>query len=252
MTDRVWLAHVVWPNAGRGDPAGRGAGGGGALPVVQHDPGQRAVAGRGAAGRRRAGRARRGRVGVGGLRVAVAGGPDGDAAGQAAPRRRRRCRPGTPWRWPPAAARPASGATGEIGELSVGCLRRPGRLAAGRRPRSPGALSDPVEAWLRCGPVVRAAHGRRRAARRRGRRPGARRPRRAARRPPPGVRSACRPVPLTGELSARTGRAARGRRRGPRGRRSSRPGAGRPAAPGRSSRRAPARGRSRWPRCRAR
>ena len=45
------------------------------------------------------------------------------------------------------------GRAGEIGELSVGRLRRPGGVAAGRRRAFAGALSDPVEAWLRCGPV---------------------------------------------------------------------------------------------------
>ncbi len=96
MTDRVWLAHVVWPDPERGDPAGRRRRRGRALPVVQHDPGQRPGARCGAAGGRRAGRARRGRVVVGGLRVAVAGGPDGDAAGQAAPRRGRDVGPRRP------------------------------------------------------------------------------------------------------------------------------------------------------------
>jgi cytosine/adenosine deaminase-related metal-dependent hydrolase len=45
------------------------------------------------------------------------------------------------------------GRAGEIGELSVGAG---GDLAVWSLdgPRFAGALSDPVEAWLRCGPVA--------------------------------------------------------------------------------------------------
>ena len=69
--------------------------------------------------------------------------------------RGRRCRHGaraTPWRSPPAAAPPASGA-----KASSACWR-PGRWPTWSAGLSTGiafagALSDPVEAWLRCGPV---------------------------------------------------------------------------------------------------
>ncbi len=45
------------------------------------------------------------------------------------------------------------GRTGEVGELSVGAC---GDLAVWslEGPAFAGALSDPVEAWLRCGPVA--------------------------------------------------------------------------------------------------
>ena len=49
--------------------------------------------------------------------------------------------------------RRASAATGEIGELSVGAV---GDLVCWPLEGIPfaGALSDPIEAWLRCGPVA--------------------------------------------------------------------------------------------------
>ena len=40
------------------------------------------------------------------------------------------------------------------------CRRRPGRLAARPARSFAGAIADPVEAWLRCGPVVGVAHDR--------------------------------------------------------------------------------------------
>jgi hypothetical protein len=39
---------------------------------------------------------------------------------------------------------------------------RGGLLGGGSRPAQLGALTDPVEAWLRCGPVARRPHHRRR------------------------------------------------------------------------------------------
>ena len=191
MSDRVWLAHVVWPSPD--EVARLGA----ARVGAAHCPSSNMILGSGLApvaelraagapvglGRRR--------LGVGGLRVAVAGGPDGDAAGQAAARRGLDV----------GARRPRDGHPRRRG------LPRPGRRdrrAVGRAPAATswsgrwtasafaGALSDPVEAWLRCGPVS-ARHtvvG--------GRLvvedgvPVHRGPRRAARRPPPGVGARCR------------------------------------------------------------
>ena len=174
MTDRTWLAHVVWPSPDEVTRLGAARRGGGALPVVEHDPGQRAVAGGRAAGRGRPGRAGRRRLGVGGLRVAVAGGADGDAAGQAPPRRgldvrAGRPRDGHPRRRGLPRARPA-----RSGELSVGAC---GDLVVwgleGVRVRRRAVGPGRGVAALRAG--VGPAHRRRRAAGRRGRRPGARR-----------------------------------------------------------------------------
>ncbi|CAA9222401.1 MAG: Guanine deaminase, partial [uncultured Blastococcus sp.] len=172
--------------AGRGDPAGGRPRGGGALPVVEHDPGQRAVAGCRAAVRGRRRRAGGRRLRVGGLGVAVAGGADGDAAGQAAARRGRHV----------GARRPGDGHP--RGRGLPGPDRRD-RRAVGRGVRRPGRVVAGGPALRRCavGPGggvaalwsgLRPAHRRRRAAGRRGRRSLARRPGRAARGPPPGVR----------------------------------------------------------------
>ena len=53
-------------------------------------------------------------------------------------------------------------ARGRAGRPRARCRRRPGVLAA-RGVAFAGALSDPVEAWLRCGPVVGPPHRRARA-----------------------------------------------------------------------------------------
>ena len=104
-------------------------------PVVGHRPG------RATARRRRARRARRRRLVVGRQRVAVAGGPPGDAAGQAARRRRRRARRGWRWRWRRSAARRAS-------------------VAAARSACSSPARSPTSPCGGSTGPIVRRRDGR--------------------------------------------------------------------------------------------
>ena len=124
-----------------------------ALPELEHDPGQRPDLRRSrdlrAAGA--PGRARLRRLVVERHRVAVAGGPHRAAARQDARRAR-----------PAATARDALdlatrggaaclGRTGEIGELTVGACGDLVVWAADPIAHA-GALTDPVEAWLRCGP----------------------------------------------------------------------------------------------------
>ena len=177
LTDRAWLAHCVMPDA---DEVRRlGAAGVG----VAHCPSSNLILASGIApvvALRAAGvarRPRRRRLVVGRRGVAVAGGPPGDAAGQAARRRRRRRRPGWRWRWRRSAARrasagPASSACstpGAVGDVAVWSLTGPAFA---------GAIADPVEAWLRCGPVGARdtiVHGERRRPRRTARPPGRRR-----------------------------------------------------------------------------
>ena len=169
-----------------GDPAGRRPGRGRALPVVQHDPGQRARPRSPSCGPR----VRRSGLGVDGsssadsaslwleARTAMLQGKLRQGAGAMSARDALEI-----------ATRGGAaclGRTGEIGELSVGAC---GDLVVWGLDgvRFAGALSDPVEAWLRCGPVSARhtvvggrlvvedgvpVHGR---------------PGRAARRPPPGV-----------------------------------------------------------------
>ena len=124
---------------------------------VGHRPGRRA------AGRRRARRTRCRRLVVGRLRVAVDGGPQGHAPGQAA-RRRRRGVGADALEMATRGGAACLGRAGEIGELSVGCRRRPGGVALDG-PAFAGAVADPVEAWLRCGPDGRPPHRRGRPAR---------------------------------------------------------------------------------------
>ena len=68
---------------------------------------------------------------------------------------RRRSPPATPWRWPRWARPPAWGGPGELGVLAPGAVADLVAWKLGGITYA-GALSDPVEAWLRCGPT--AAH----------------------------------------------------------------------------------------------
>ena len=64
----------------------------------------------------------------------------------------RPCRPATRSTWPPAAAPGASAVTAR----SVSCRSArwaTSRCGASTASASPGAVSDPIEAWLRCGPT---------------------------------------------------------------------------------------------------
>ena len=151
-TDRTWVAHCVKPNDDEIRRLGRAGVG------AAHCPSSNLILSSGIApvigtpGRGRVGRARRRRVVVGRRRVAVAGGPAGDAARQAARRRSRRRR--RAWRSrsrrsaaPRAWDAPTSWACcapGAVGDVAVWHLDGP---------RFAGALADPIEAWLRCGPV---------------------------------------------------------------------------------------------------
>ena len=140
------------PEPGGGPPAGPGRRRGGPLPVLEHDDRRRGPGPGGrAAGGRLAGRAGLRRLGVHRPRLALDGG-------------QRRASPGTARGGPTAmgarqaleiATRGSAGCLGrggEIGQLSVGaagdlvCWPLEGLAFA-------GALTDPVEAWLRCGPV---------------------------------------------------------------------------------------------------
>ena len=91
------------------------------------------------------------RVGLRGLRLAVAGGPDRDAAGQAAARR------GVDVGRDALEIATRGGAACSGGPVRSASSRW-ARAATSRSGRSrvafAGALSDPVEAWLRCGPVA--------------------------------------------------------------------------------------------------
>jgi cytosine/adenosine deaminase-related metal-dependent hydrolase len=152
MTDRVWLAHVVWPSGGEVTRLGA------AGVAAAHCPSSNMILGSGLAP-------------VAELRAAgvpVGLGVDGSASADSA----------SPWLEARTAmlqgklrhgagsmsARDALematrggaaclGRTGEIGELSVGAC---GDLVVWplTGPAFAGARSDPVEAWLRCGPVA--------------------------------------------------------------------------------------------------
>ncbi|GAB3351865.1 8-oxoguanine deaminase [Modestobacter lapidis] len=151
LTDRTWLAHVVWPSAG--EIARLGA----ARVGAAHCPSSNMILGSGLAP-------------IAELRAAgapVGLGVDGSASADSASlwleartaMLQGKLRHG-------AAAMPARdalematrggaaclGRAGEVGELSVGAC---GDLAVWSLEgvRFAGALSDPVEAWLRCGPV---------------------------------------------------------------------------------------------------
>ena len=163
LADRSGLAGPLRDAAARrGDAARSGRRRRGPLPVEQPDPRVRHRARRCAAGGRCARRARRRRVLVGRLRFALARGPPGDVAGQAARRRRRRARLGWRWRWPRSAAPPVSVAAGELGVLTPGAV---GDVAVWplTGPVYAGVVGDPIEGWLRSGPVFArhtVVHGR--------------------------------------------------------------------------------------------
>jgi cytosine/adenosine deaminase-related metal-dependent hydrolase len=152
MTDRVWLAHVVWPNTF--EVARLGAAGVGAA----HCPSSNMILGSGLAPVQelRAGGAPVG-LGVDGsasadsaslwleARTAMLQGKlrHGAAAMSARDALEMATRGGAA----------CLGRAGEIGELTMGAC---GDLAVWPLDgvRFAGALSDPVEAWLRCGPVA--------------------------------------------------------------------------------------------------
>src|SRR4051794_7338338 len=152
MTDRVWLAHMGWPPPEEGGRPGRARGGGGPRP-----PAKMCLA--------------TGLAPVAELRAAgapVGLGVDGSSSADSASlwlEARTAMLQGKLRRGAAAmSARDALematrggaaclGRGGEIGELSVGAC---GDLAVWslEGARFAGALSDPVEAWLRCGPVA--------------------------------------------------------------------------------------------------
>ncbi|MDQ1661032.1 MAG: 8-oxoguanine deaminase [Blastococcus sp.] len=151
LTDRAWLAHVVWPDAG--EVARLGAAGVGAA----HCPSSNMILGSGLAP-------------VAELRAAgapVGLGVDGSASADSASlwleartaMLQGKLRHGAGAMSARDALEIATrggaaclGRTGEIGELAVGAC---GDLVVWGLDgvRFAGALSDPVEAWLRCGPV---------------------------------------------------------------------------------------------------
>jgi cytosine/adenosine deaminase-related metal-dependent hydrolase len=152
MTDRTWLAHVVWPEAGEVTRLGAARVG------AAHCPSSNMILGSGLAP-------------VAELRAAgapVGLGVDGSASADAASlwleartaMLQGKLRHGAGSMSARDALEIATrggaaclGRVGEIGELSLGAC---GDLAvwplAG--PAFAGALSDPIEAWLRCGPVA--------------------------------------------------------------------------------------------------
>ncbi|SDY70551.1 Cytosine/adenosine deaminase [Modestobacter sp. DSM 44400] len=152
MSDRVWLAHVVWPDAG--EVARLGA----ARVGAAHCPSSNMILGSGLAP-------------VAELRAAgapVGLGVDGSASADSASlwleariaMLQGKLRQGAAAMSARDALEMATrggaeclGRTGEIGQLSVGAC---GDLAVWSLEgvRFAGALSDPVEAWLRCGPVA--------------------------------------------------------------------------------------------------
>jgi cytosine/adenosine deaminase-related metal-dependent hydrolase len=152
LTDRTWLAHVVWPDAG--EVARLGA----ARVGAAHCPSSNMVLGSGLAP---VAELRAAGVPVG---LGVDGSSSADAASLWLEARtamlQGKLRHGAGARSARDALEMATrggaaclGRTGEIGELSVGAC---GDLAVWplEGPAFAGALSDPVEAWLRCGPVA--------------------------------------------------------------------------------------------------
>jgi cytosine/adenosine deaminase-related metal-dependent hydrolase len=151
FTDRVWLAHVVWPNAA--EVARLGA----ARVGAAHCPSSNMILGSGLAPVQEL-RAAGVPVGLG-----VDGSASADAASLWLEARtallQGKLRSGAAAMSARDALEMATrggaaclGRAGEIGELSVGAC---GDLAVWPLDgvRFAGALSDPVEAWLRCGPV---------------------------------------------------------------------------------------------------
>ena len=154
MSDRSWVAHCIFPNDGRDRSAGCRGRRCRPLPELEHD------------GRRRRCLAPVAELRAAGVKVGL--GCDGSASADAAslwmearnamllgaPARsgRHRPAPATRWRSPPAAARAASVArvrsvssrSGAVGDLVCWPLEGV---------RFAGAISDPIDAWLRCGPV---------------------------------------------------------------------------------------------------
>ncbi|MGK5111593.1 8-oxoguanine deaminase [Geodermatophilus sp. CPCC 205506] len=152
MTDRVWLAHVVWPSTTEVERLGAARVG------AAHCPSSNMILGSGLAPVAEL-RAAGAPVGLG-----VDGSSSADAAslwleartamlqgklrhGAAAMSARDALEMAT------RGGAACLGRTGEIGELSVGAC---GDLVVWALDgvRFAGALSDPVEAWLRCGPVA--------------------------------------------------------------------------------------------------
>nr|WP_246406560.1 8-oxoguanine deaminase [Modestobacter versicolor] len=152
MTDRTWLAHVVWPDAG--EVARLGAAGVGAA----HCPSSNMILSSGLAPVQEL-RAAGAPVGLG-----VDGSASADSASLWLEARTAMLQGKLRHGAAAMSARDALeiatrggaaclGRTGEIGQLSVGAC---GDLAVWSLEgvRFAGALSDPVEAWLRCGPVA--------------------------------------------------------------------------------------------------
>ncbi|MGY1673412.1 8-oxoguanine deaminase [Geodermatophilus sp. SYSU D00710] len=152
MTDRVWLAHVVWPSPA--EVARLGA----ARVGAAHCPSSNMVLGSGLAPVAEL-RAAGAPVGLG-----VDGSSSADAASLWLEARTAMLQGKLRHGAASFSARDALeiatrggaaclGRTGEIGQLSVGAC---GDLAVWplTGPAFAGALSDPVEAWLRCGPVA--------------------------------------------------------------------------------------------------
>jgi cytosine/adenosine deaminase-related metal-dependent hydrolase len=151
MSDRVWLAHVVWPSPDEVTRLGAARVG------AAHCPSSNMILGSGLAPVREL-RAAGAPVGLG-----VDGSASADAASLWLEARtamlQGKLRHGAASMGARDALELATrggaaclGRTGEIGELSVGAC---GDLAVWplEGARFAGALSDPVEAWLRCGPV---------------------------------------------------------------------------------------------------
>ena len=153
MTDRSWVAHCIYPDPAEVARLGARRRRRGALPELEHDDRRRGHrSGRRPARRGLAGRARLRRLVVHRLRVALDGGAQRDAARPAARRTgidrgTRRARDRDPRRCGlprPRPARSACSRSGAVGDLVVWPVD--GDIVHA------GALSDPIEAWLRCGP----------------------------------------------------------------------------------------------------
>ena len=155
LTERSWVAHCVHPDASEVERLGRARGGGGPLPQLQPSPRRRHGPRCRAACGRRPGRPRLRRFVVGRLSLPVARGPDRPATGPVPLRGDVDGR--TPG--PRAGHAGGSGCLGRQGELGVLRPGAVGDLVCWRLdgPMFAGALTDPVEALLRCGPA-RAYH----------------------------------------------------------------------------------------------